>query len=242
MRFRPAPLDTLTIDDLTFAVRWSRRRRTIGLTVGRDGALRVLAPAGVPARKLESVVRAKLPWVRRKLAEFEALGPPPASRRFVDGERLPYLGRSYALALVDRPRGAGAPFALRRGRFELVRGLDGEARAAAVAWYTARAQALIGARVRHYVPLVGASPNAVVVRDLGKRRWGVCDSRTRTVSFHWELVLLSPGLIDYVVVHELAHLHEPNHGRGFWRRVQQVMPDWRAHRARLAARGPRHVV
>jgi predicted metal-dependent hydrolase len=242
VRLRPAPIDSLTVDDLTFAVRWSRRRRTIGLTVSPDGALRVLAPAGVPARKLESAVRAKLPWVRRKLAEFEALGPAPAPKRFVDGERLPYLGRDYTLALVDRPRGAGVPFALRRGRFELARGLDGEARAAAVEWYTSRARALIGARVQHYTPVVGASPDAVVVRDLGKRRWGVCDSRTRTVSFHWELALLAPDLIDYVVVHELAHLHEPNHGRGFWRRVEQVMPDWRARRARLAAHGPRHVV
>ncbi len=242
MRLRAAPIDSLTMDDLTFAVRWSKRRRTIGLTVGRDGTLRVLAPARVPARKLESVVRAKLPWVRRKLAEFEALGPPPAPKRFVDGERLPYLGRSYALALVDRPSGSGAPFALRRGRFELSRGLDGEARAAAVAWYTARAQALIEADVQRYAPVVGASPDAVVVRDLGKRRWGVCEARTRSVSFHWELVLLSPDLIDYVVVHELAHLHEPNHGPRFWRRVEEVMPDWRARRARLAACGPRQVV
>ncbi len=242
MRLRPAPIEALTVDGLTFAVRWSRRRRTIGLTVGPDGTLRVLAPAGVPARKLEDVVRAKLPWVRRKVAEFEALGPPPAPKRFVDGERLPYLGRTYALAVFDSPGGDGAPFALRRGRFELRRGHAVEARAVAVAWYTSRARAVIEAGARRYAPLVGASPEAIVVRDLGKRRWGVCDPRTRTVSFHWELVLLKPDLIDYVIVHELAHLHEPNHGRAFWRRVEAVMPDWRARRARLASRGPRHVV
>ena len=65
-----------------------------------------------------------------------------------------------------------------------------------------------------YVPLVGAAPAAVVVRDLGKRRWGVCDHRTLTVSFHWQLITQPPDLVDYVVVHELAHLHEPNHGAG----------------------------
>ena len=242
MKLRRAPIESLTIDDLVFAVRWSRRRRTIGISVAREGKLRVLAPAGVSARKLESAVRAKLPWVRRKIAELEALGPPPPRLRFVDGERLPYLGRTYGLALVDAAELRGAPLALRRGRFELARGLDGEARAAVVRWYTERARARLNARVAHYAPLVGATPAGVVVRDLGTRRWGVCESRTRLVSFHWELVLQAPAVIDYVVVHELAHLHEPNHGPQFWRRVTAVMPDWKARRSALAKRGRLHTI
>jgi predicted metal-dependent hydrolase len=242
VKLKRAPIETLCVDELVFAVRWSRRRRTIGISVAREGGLRVLAPAGVSARKLENAVRAKLPWVRRKLAEFDALGPPPPRPRFVDGERLPYLGRTYRLALVDADQPAGAPVALRRGRFELARGLDGEARAAFVRWYTERARARIGARVAHYAPLVGATPAAVVVRDLGVRRWGVCDSGTRLVSFHWELVLQAPATIDYVVVHELTHLHEPNHGPRFWRRVAAVMPDWKRRRGALSKGGHRHTI
>jgi predicted metal-dependent hydrolase len=134
VRRRRAPIESLEVDGLVFAVRWSPRRRTIGISVAREGGLRVLAPVGVPARKLESAVRAKLSWVRGKLAEFDALGPPPPRPRFADGERLPYLGRTYRLALVDMAEGPGAPVALRRGRFELARGLDGEARAAFVRW------------------------------------------------------------------------------------------------------------
>lgn len=242
MKLRRPPIESLAVDDLVFAVCWSRRRRTIGISVAREGGLRVLAPAGVPARKLESVVRAKLPWVRRKLAEFAALGPPPPRLRFADGERLPYLGRTYRLVLVDAGEPPGAPFALRRGRFELTRGLDGEARAAAVRWYTERARARIGARVDHFAPLVSATPDGVVVRDLGARRWGVCDSRTRIVSFHWELVLQPPEIVDYLVVHELAHLHEPNHGPRFWRRVAAVMPDWKLRRTRLSSQEHRRVI
>jgi len=242
VKLRRAPIESLEVDDLVFAVRWSRRRRTIGISVARDGGLRVLAPQGVPARKLESAVRARLPWVRRKLAEFEALGPPPPRFSFVDGERLPYLGRTYRLALVDAGDLHGAPLALRRGRFELARGLDGEARAAVVRWYTERARARLGARVAHYAPLVGATPAGVVVRDLGTRRWGVCDARTRVVTFHWELVLQPPEIADYVVVHELAHLHEPNHGPRFWRRVAAVVPDWKRRRAALSNRGHRHTI
>jgi predicted metal-dependent hydrolase len=232
------PVDAVTVDGLRFAVCWSRRRRTIGISVARDGGLRVLAPAGVSARRLEAVVRAKLPWVRRKLAEFEAMGPLVAAPDLVDGERLPYLGRSYRLRSVDAPP---APFALRRGRFELDRALDGDARAEVVRWYTARGRAHLERRVAHFAPLVGARPAAVVVRDLGVRRWGVCDGRSRTITFHWELVLQAPEAVDYVVVHELAHLHEPNHQRAFWRRVEEVLPDWKARRSLLTGTGRRVV-
>jgi predicted metal-dependent hydrolase len=247
-------IDSLTIDDLVFAVRWSHRRRTIGIAVARDRGLRVLAPLGVSARKLESTVRVKLPWVRRKLAEFEALGPPAQAKRFVDGERLPYLGRTYGLAWVDAAErsqgGAGKngssraldPVCLRGGRFELTRGMDGDVRAAVVDWYSVRARKRIQDRVAHFAPRLCAWPEAIVVRDLGRRRWGVCDHRRRIVTFHWELVLQPPRIIDYIVVHELAHLREPDHGRGFWRRVEAVLPEWRAHRTWLSTHGQRHTI
>jgi hypothetical protein len=239
MRLRRAPIDSLTIDDLTFAVRWSRRRRTVGITVTRDGDLQVAAPSGTPSRKLETMVRAKAPWVRRKLAEFATLEPPAAPRRFVDGESLPYLGRLHQLVLID---GGSAPVGLRRGRFEMSRSLDGQARAAMVTWYTAKARARIEDRIAHFAPLVGAAPAEFVVRDLGRRRWGVCHCGTHVVTFHWELVMQPPHIVDYVVVHELAHLLEPNHGRGFWQQVERVLPDWKERRRWLALHGRRHVL
>ncbi len=238
MTLRRKPIQSLTVDELSFAVRWSQRRRTVGITVKRDGGLVVAAPARTSTRKLEAVVRTKLPWVRRKLAEFEALGPPPAPKRFVDGELLPYLGCDYLLRLVDDP---AQPVALRGERFELESGLNGDARAAVVAWYEARARDYVEHAVARYAPLVGAAPAAVVVRDLGKRRWGVCDHRNLTVSFHWQLITMPPDLIDYVVVHELTHLHEPNHGPAFWRRVEDVLPGCKARRRRLSQSAHEHV-
>jgi len=231
---RRPPIESLTVDGLRFAVRWSAKRRSIGITVKREGELVVAAPARTSARRLEEVVRAKLPWVRRKLAEFDALGPPPEPRQYVAGELFPYLGREYPLALADRPP---SPVALRDGAIEVDRSLDGDARAAILAWYQERAREYVGEAVARYVPLVGAAPAAVVVRDLGKRRWGVCDHRTLTVSFHWHLITQPPELVDYVVVHELAHLHEPNHGAGFWRRVADVLPDCKQRRRQLSQRG-----
>ena len=179
-------------------------------------------------------MRAKLPWVRRKLAEFEALGPPPAPKRFVAGELLPYLGRDYRLDAGRRPGPAGHP-GRRRSRTRVR--LDGDAAPRSSPGTRRERASTSTRRSARYVPLVGAAPAALVVRDLGRRRWGVCDHRTLTVSFHWQLVTQPPDLVDYVVVHELAHLHEPNHGPAFWSRVEDVLPDCKARRKRLSGAG-----
>ena len=92
-------LDTLLVDDVAFDVRWSRRRRTIGISIPREGAPRLAAPVGCRRGTLETAVRAKLPWVRRKLAE-RAARPELVPRRYVTGERFPYLGREYDLVVV----------------------------------------------------------------------------------------------------------------------------------------------
>jgi predicted metal-dependent hydrolase len=234
----------LIIEELTFAVRRSARRRTIGITVERDGRLRLALPARCSVRSVEEVVRGKLPWVRRKLAEYEALGPPPAPRTFAGGERLPYRGRWHELRVEAAAPGSGAAVALRRGRFELTlppQAAEGAARAALVAWYTARTQALLSARVEHFGGIVHVRPSAVRVRDMGKR-WGTCESRSRRINFHWETVLLPPRYFDYIVVHELVHLIEPNHGPRFWKRVEDVMPDWRELRRWLRTDGAAYLL
>ena len=97
----PAP-DTLTIDGLLFAVRWSHRRRTIGIGIPAQGPPTLAAPAGCRRATIEAAVRGKLPWVRRKLAE-RAAHPQLAApeRRYESGESFPYLGHQYELVVVD---------------------------------------------------------------------------------------------------------------------------------------------
>jgi predicted metal-dependent hydrolase len=249
-----SPQDTLEVDGVAFAVRWSRKRRTIGITIPRQGAPVVAAPAGCRRATVESAVRGKLPWVRRKLGERGALPQLAPPRRYVAGETLPYLGRSYRLVLSDDggdgrsgpgkydggSRGRGTALALRQGRFVLPRSLAAHGREHLVAWYRRRAEHWIGARVAHFAPLTGASPSLVTVREM-RSRWGSCTSRGR-VSYHWGLVLLPPAIVDYVVVHELVHLRELNHGPRFWRALEEIMPDYRERRAWLRATAQRYAV
>lgn len=228
--------DVLTVDDLTFAIRWSRRRRSIGIAVDRGGGLTLAVPAGCSRRRLETAVRGKLPWVRRKLGEMALLGPPPAPPAFVDGELWPYLGRQHRLRLVDAPPAA---VRLHRGWFEMDRALvrAGDAGAHQRAWYVEHARQRLEARTAAFAPRLGAAPAAVRVRDLGAR-WGSC-SAAAVIALHWSLVLMPPHIADYVIVHELAHLRELNHSPAFWRVVEEAMPDYRERRSWLKANGHR---
>lgn len=78
------------------------------------------------------------------------------------------------------------------------------------------------------------------MRDLGFR-WGSC-GQAGGVNFHWATILLPPGVIDYVVVHELAHLVESNHTPEFWQRVARSLPEYEQRKAWLAEYGGQHVV
>ncbi|MDM7463197.1 M48 family metallopeptidase [Tepidimonas taiwanensis] len=86
-------------------------------------------------------------------------------------------------------------------------------------------------RVAHYAPLLGVAPARLRVSD-ARTRWGSASSRG-TIALNWRLVCLPPALLDYVVVHELAHLREMNHGPAFWALVAAVLPDYAQRRAAL---------
>ncbi len=223
---------TLTVDDLRLAVRWSGQRRTLGLTVERDGQLIVSAPIGCSAAVLESFVREKRFWLFTKLAEKQALREGVRPREFVGGEGFPYLGRSYRLRVVEH---LDVPVKLEHGRFLLRRGDTVDGRAVLVRWYSAKAKRWLDQRVQRFTTRVGKHPSSLSVRDLGFR-WGSC-GRDGQLSFHWATILLAPALIDYVIVHELAHLLEAKHTPRFWSAVERAMPDYGVRRGRLAAQG-----
>jgi predicted metal-dependent hydrolase len=83
---------------------------------------------------------------------------------------------------------------------------------------------------------LGVEYERIQIRDQ-RTRWGSCSTRG-TLSFNWRLVLAPFEVLDYVVVHELCHLREPNHSRRFWRLVETRRPDWRVQRDWLHEHGP----
>ena len=78
-------------------------------------------------------------------------------------------------------------------------------------------------------------PAGVRVQDLGYR-WGSC-GKGGWLYFHWKTILLPARIAEYVVVHEMAHLHEPHHTPEFWRRVERAMPDYEVRKIWLSEHG-----
>ncbi len=95
---------------------------------------------------------------------------------------------------------------------------------------------LVAMLIDEEAPAIGVEPARVQIRDQ-RSRWGSCSTRG-TLSFNWRLVLAPFDVLDYVVVHELCHLREPNHSSRFWKLVEQRRPDWRAQRNWLHEHGP----
>ena len=93
-----------------------------------------------------------------------------------------------------------------------------------VAWYAERAFGLLQDRVRHFAAAMGLTPGPVELKEW-KRRWGECHP-DGTLKFNWRLIMCPPEVIDYVVVHELAHLKVPGHNPRFWGVVEKVLPDY----------------
>ena len=83
-------------------------------------------------------------------------------------------------------------------------------------------------RVEYFAPLVGVTYNRIFIKEQ-KTRWGSCSS-LGNLNFNWKLILLDEELLDYVVVHELAHRKQMNHSPTFWVEVERVLPDYRERR------------
>ena len=217
-----------------FKVAPPRQRKTIEIVVERDASLVLKAPPAVPIERVTRFVIAKRQWVYRKLVEKDALSGPPVGKRFVEGEGFAYLGRSYRLTLT--PEGAGVR--LDRGRFHLPAGEIDRGAEAMRNWCTEVGTKWLRKRIRAWAARLGEESVRVEVRDLGFR-WGSARPQPgpQRINIHWATLQLPPSLIDYVLVHELAHLREANHTPEFWAIVERLMPDYRTQKTTLASVG-----
>ncbi len=202
------------------------KRRSVGLRIDSKG-LTVTIPLSMPENRVTPILEAKSSWILSKLEELQKRATPPLS--CVDGEIAPFLGKNYPLRIS---RSGRTRVSLLDDRIEILLPEGADARAALEAWYRKRALELFAERIAHFSPVLGEHPARLFLSS-AKTRWGSCNSK-REIRLNWRLVLLAPDLVDYVVVHELAHLLEMNHSPAFWNHVKRAYPEFLPARQELA--------
>lgn len=223
--------------DIDYHLLPGTERKTTDIVIERNGAVVVRPPRHLSPENVDAVVESKRFWIYRNLAEWRDLNATAVVREWVNGETFLYLGRSYRLSLVGDQKQA---LKLENGRFCLQRSLIEKsgvksARAAFEAYYAEKALIRFRNRVRIFAPKVGVTPTDVEVKDLGFR-WGTCTVNGK-LTFHWKCMMATPKVIDYLVVHELSHMHHRNHSDAFWNEVDKVMPDYKEQKDWLRRNG-----
>jgi len=200
------------------------RRKTVGLIVESDGTLTIRAPRWADDDIIARVIAEKRAWIEKKQHEARTrrrLNPP---RTYETGELFPYLGEQYELQIVPGMK----RLKLEGGVFHLGQGQQDRAKDAFAAWYRRQAKSYIPPRVYHFAEALGLSYRSVKING-AKKRWGSCSS-AGNLNFTWRLMMAPVEMIDYVIVHELCHLTQPNHSRAFWECVESAVPDYKVKR------------
>ena len=221
---------------IEYTLKRSLRRRSITFVIDEDG-LRVGAPWHATQRRIESLLGKHAVWICRKLGEWRTRRPP----RFTWRAGVTVMALGEPLTLVLDP---ARPATARDGNLLCIAAnqeITTEVLAAQVtAWLRNMAQGWFEQRAAHYAPAFGVPLPAIYLSN-GKRRWGSCHPGGR-IRLNWRLIQLPPDLIDYVVVHELAHLREANHSQCFWRWVAGVLPDYEQRRHALRRDSHRYLL
>ncbi len=206
-------------------VRSSKRKKTITLTIKKDGRLVIHAPDRVPRSEIDGFFEKKRSWLERKLAEAEKEKKTgEEQRQFLPGERFFYLGDCYSLEVGD-VNGTRQPLTLSHGTFLLSRNSLEGVRHCFVRWYREKARAVLAERVEYWSKRVQFFPKGITITG-ALHRYGSCSARDR-LSFTWRIMMAPLEVIDYVIIHELAHIKEKNHSKRFWDLVEGVLPDYR---------------
>ncbi|MEO8316145.1 MAG: SprT family zinc-dependent metalloprotease [Pseudomonadota bacterium] len=216
---------------ISYTLKRSGNRRSIGLRID-DRGLTVSVPLRASEKWLNSVLQEKAHWVVEKLEGWQSCMP--ATINWRDGEAIDYLGEQLILRVEH---GLFATPVQRLGKelwVYLVNGnITTQVAQAVSSWYQAEALQLFQLRVAHYAPLLNVMPRAVKLTK-AKTQWGSCTA-AGSVRLNVQLIKLPVRLLDYVVVHELAHLRELNHSTSFWRVVESACPDYANLRDELKA-------
>lgn len=198
-----------------------RKRKSISLIVENDGTVKIIVPMNTLTEEIEKIIESKRYWIYTKTSEFEALNYSRVDRKFVNGQGFLYLGASYRLEVVDNLE---VDIKLYRGKFYMNKSKLYDGKEVFKSFYKEKGLNKINERINIYKVMMGVNPKNIRVMEL-KNRWASCTDEGN-LNFNWKCIMAPLSIIDYIVVHELAHLVYKDHGTEFWNMVDKIIPDY----------------
>ena len=215
--------------DINYRItRSKKRKKTISLQVRNESEIIVSAPCLTSAAEISRFVEEKQQWIRKIIQKQKDDALKNKVREYQTGENFLYLGQSYPLEVFFEPfENAGIVFW--NNRFYLNAQDNKELKKYYfVSWYKKKAAEYIHQRIDFYSRILKLHPEKIRITS-AESRWGSC-SEDDHLAFSFRLIMAPPAIIDYVIVHELAHIREKNHSSNFWQVVASVIPEYKQHR------------
>jgi predicted metal-dependent hydrolase len=197
------------------------------------GRVRVATPLAIGDDAVRLAIVEKLGWIKRQQRQF-ARQPRQAPREMVSGESHFFLGQRYRLQVRERagPEGVGIRGLRAMDLFVRVGADLAQREAVLLAWYRAQLRILVASLLAKWQPVLGAQARLWGIKRM-KTKWGSCNPQRGSIWLNLELAKKPVRCIEYIVVHELVHLLEPDHGDRFTALMDQFLPDWPRLRTEL---------
>jgi predicted metal-dependent hydrolase len=220
--------------DVAFVLKRTKRRRGIAFTVD-GGGLVVHSPWKTSDSRIERSIAESAGWIIRKIDEWSS--HKPRAQCWADGEQLAYLGRNLTMEIVADAILVPALLADEWRLRITVADTRSETRIreATIAWYRRHAARNFSERIAHYSALMQLQTPRMFLSN-ARTQWGSCNAKAE-LRLNWRLIQAPQDVVDYVVVHELAHLTEMNHSRRFWKIVERNFAGHLHARKHLNERG-----
>lgn len=213
---------TLGKENVAFEVRQSDGASEQRIDVDIHG-VRVVLPEDSTTDP-EELLKENAVWVLEKKQKYDAYREQIPNREFEEGERFPFLGDQYEIVVEQRPSSQVIENEFRLARHHVE---QTSIKRALETLYRRKARELFEERANHFAEEMGVEYDKIEVRNQ-RTKWGSC-STTGTLSLNWRLMMAPVDVLDYIVIHELAHLREQNHSEEFWSLVAEHDPEYTEH-------------
>lgn len=209
-----------------------KKVKNVTLKVKRDGTIHLTVPEAATDDYIERVIDNKQDWIESQLKHFNENYEKPKEKEMVSGESFRYLGKSYRLKIVQSNK---EYVRLYRGYIEIhVKNKNNTAKKQELLkkWYQEKAKKKFAELVHEYEQIVKEEVNNIRVITM-QTRWGSCNVESGNINLNLELIKKPRYCIEYVILHELAHLKYPNHSKQFWDYMSVHMPNWEWRKNKL---------